>query len=106
MEVPRVICIRKKIFNTHRCIVLVLFQLIFQRNSCFWKNLGCVTYLLISGAPGEEAVGRHEGVGGVSKGGALANTNCASRGVFFQTLKTLGFFGTCQEIYFSSWEEA
>lgn len=46
------------------------------------------------------------GVGGVSKGGALANTNCASWGVLFQTLKTLGFFGTCQEIYFSSWEEA
>lgn len=45
-------------------------------------------------------------MGGVSKGGALANTNCASRGVLFQTLKTLGFFGTCQEIYFSSWEEA
>lgn len=45
-------------------------------------------------------------MGGVSKGGAWANTNGASRGVLFQTLKTLGFFGTCQEIYFSSWEEA
>jgi hypothetical protein len=33
--------------------------------------------------------------GGQKKGGALTKSNSISWGVFFQTLKTLGPYGTC-----------
>lgn len=72
---------------------------IFQRTLYFWENLDCITYLLlISGLLGRRPLYTEtEGWVGSAKAGALAKTNSASWGVFFQTLKILGPSGTCQE---------
>lgn len=84
VEVPRVICARKKKFNTYRCTVLLLFQFDFPKELVFLEELELCT--LSADILGSWAGGRHGGVGGVSRGGALANTYCANPGECYSKL--------------------